>query len=126
ALALALGRRPDAADETLGALDDLDIAEPVFKPVELTQARAWVAASAGALGAAHRLLEEAADQGQRIGDRLGEAGALHGLARLGRATDVTARLGLVAAELGGGLAPAPAAHARALASGHSDAPHLVP
>jgi ATP/maltotriose-dependent transcriptional regulator MalT len=125
ALALALGQRPAAAAETLAALDDLDIGETVFKPVELTQARAWVAASSGDLGAAYRLLEEAADQGQRIGDRLGEAGALQGLARLGRAADVTARLDLVAGEIGGDLAPARAAHARALAGGDADALLLV-
>jgi len=77
-------------------------------------ARAWAAAAAGALPTAHRLLEEAADEGQRIGDLLGEASALLGLARLGKARAVIARLESVAALVKGDLATARAAHARAL------------
>src|SRR2546421_10871038 len=76
ALALALAQRPDDAAETLAVLDDLDVSETVFKPVELAQARAWTAAAAGTLSTAHQLPEEAADEGLRIAGRLGGASAV--------------------------------------------------
>jgi DNA-binding CsgD family transcriptional regulator len=123
AMALALAQRPKEAAEALAALDDLNVSQTLFKPVELTQARAWAAAAAGALPTAHCLLEEAADQGNRIGDRLGEASALHGLARLGKARSVIDRLESVAAQVGGELATARAAHARALV--HNDPEGLL-
>ncbi|HKN92090.1 MAG TPA: LuxR C-terminal-related transcriptional regulator, partial [Acidimicrobiia bacterium] len=114
ALALALAQRVDEAAETLAALDHLAVSETVFKPVERTQARAWTAAAAGDLPTARRLLAEAADDGERIGDRIGEVSALHGLARLGKARAVIDRLERVAQSIEGNLAPARAAHARAL------------
>src|SRR5207302_10422609 len=98
----------------------LDVSDTVFKPVELVQARAWAAAAAGDLPAAHRLLEEAADEGHRIGDLIGEVAALHGLARLGKGRSVISRLETVAASIKGDLAPARAAHARALLRGDAE------
>jgi DNA-binding CsgD family transcriptional regulator len=118
--ALALAQRPQEADEALVFLDDLEVSATLFKPVELGIARAWAAAAAGGLPAAHRLLEEAADEGGRIGDRLGEASALHGLARLGKAREVVARLETVAESIEGDLAPARAAHTRALVRRDAD------
>lgn len=120
ALALALGQQADAAAETLAALDDLDVSDTVFKPVERMQARAWTAAAAGDLPTAHRLLAQAADDGDRIGDRMGEMAALHGLARLGRARAVIDRIEALAESIEGDLAPARAAHARALAREDAD------
>jgi DNA-binding CsgD family transcriptional regulator len=114
ATALALAQRPGEAADTLAALDALEVSETLFKPVELAMARAWAAVAAGAVPTACSLLEEAADEGHRIGDRLGEASALHGLARLGKARTVIARLEEVTGSIEGDLAPARAAHARAL------------
>lgn len=122
-LALALAHEADEAVEALAALDALDASTTVFKPIELTQARAWVAVAAGDLPSAYRLLEQAADQGQRIGDRIGEAAALHGLARLGRARQVTARLDALVGEVEGDLVAVRAAHTRAIAA--DDAKGLI-
>ncbi|MDQ1503950.1 MAG: hypothetical protein QOD57_1677 [Actinomycetota bacterium] len=112
--ALALAREPAAASEVLAALDALDLPPTLFKPVELIQARAWTAVAAGDLTRAHRLLQEGADEGRRIGDLVGEAASLHALARLGRAPEVVDRLEAVTAGLEGDLAPARATHARAI------------
>ena len=118
--ALALAGRPEEATEALAALDALEVSATLFKPIELGIARAWTAASSGNLPRAQRLLEETADEGRRIGDRLGEASALHGLARLGRAREVADRLEAVARSIEGDLAPARVAHARALAASDAD------
>lgn len=125
ATALALAQRPQEAAEALAALDELEVSETLFKKVELTMARAWAAAAAGALPAAHCLLEEAADEGRRIGDFLGEASALHGLARLGKARAVIDRLEEVASQIKGELATTRAAHARALVGDDPDGLMLV-
>lgn len=120
ALALALAGEAREAASALALLDELDMSEILFKKVDLTQARAWVAVADGDLAGGQRLLEEAADQGERIGDRLGEAAALHGLARLGRPKEVTGRLDSVAEGIDGEIGPARAAHTRALAGGDAD------
>ncbi len=117
ALALALaGEASDAADE-LAALDALDLPPAYFGQVELIVARAWTAAASGDLAAARRHLEEAATLGEEIGDLVGASTALHGLARLGRASEVSSRLADVSAQIDGSLAPARARHAAALAGG---------
>jgi DNA-binding CsgD family transcriptional regulator len=74
-----------------------------------------VAAAADDLPRAQRLLGEAADLGEDIGDLMLAAAALHGLARLGRAREVTARLDALAAGLEGDLPASRAAHTRCLA-----------
>ena len=118
ALALALGQQAEAATEALKTLDALELPPTLYKPVELGLARAWTAVAAGDLPGAYRLLDEAAELGHRIGDLVGEASALHGLARLGRPTrDVATRLENLAGVIEGNLAPARACHARALAAG---------
>ena len=66
-------------------------------------------------------LEAAADMGREIGDRVGEAAALHALARLGRARDVRTRLVEVAAGIDGELAAARVAHTEALVTGDTAA-----
>jgi DNA-binding NarL/FixJ family response regulator len=115
ALALALSREPAEAAATLATLDELHLSPTLFKPIELIQARAWTAVAGGDLSQGLRLLEEAAAQGASTGDRVGEAASLHGLARLGRARDVSARLDELAEAVEGDLVPARAAHARGLA-----------
>jgi DNA-binding CsgD family transcriptional regulator len=116
-LAQALSGDARGAAEALALLDELSMGDILFKKVELSQARAWAAAADGDLPLAHRLLEEAVAQGERIGDRIGEAAALHGLARLGKAKEVTERLDKVAELIDGPIGTARADHARALATG---------
>jgi DNA-binding CsgD family transcriptional regulator len=90
--------------------------------VELMEARAWTAVASGDLPAARGQLEQAASLGEEIGDLVGAASALHGLARLGRAGEVAPQLAELAERIDGALAPARARHAAALAGG--DAPVL--
>jgi DNA-binding CsgD family transcriptional regulator len=121
ALASALARRADEAADELAALDALGLPRVLRDEVELLQARAWTAAAAGDLPGACAHLYGAADLGEEIGDVVGQATALHGLARMGRAQEVCSRLADVAARIDGDLAPARAAHAAALAKGDAAA-----
>jgi DNA-binding CsgD family transcriptional regulator len=119
--ALALAGHADRAAGTLSAYDALGL--PVFLLTETDhlQARAWAAAAAGDLPAARDQLAAAADLGEQIGDLIGAAGALHGLARLGHARDVAARLAALATRVDGGLVAARAAYASAVAARDSEA-----
>jgi DNA-binding CsgD family transcriptional regulator len=123
ALALALGRQPDEAAATLRALEALEVPPTLYLGADILVARAWTAVAAGNMPEGRQILEEASALGERIGDPVGQAAALHGLARLGRAKEVTAPLTTVAAQIEGDLAPARALHARALA--HRDAEGLA-
>lgn len=115
ALALALGGRPHEAADALAALDSLDLPRLLHDQVDLLGARAWTAAAAGHLTEARRRLDKAAQLGEEIGDLVGEATALHGLARLGQAKQVVDRLRTVAAGIQGELAPLRVDHTEALA-----------
>jgi DNA-binding CsgD family transcriptional regulator len=121
AQALALAGQADRAAETLAALDALGLPTVLINETEVLQARAWAAAAAGDLPAARRQLETAADFGEEIGDLIGAAGALHGLARLGHARQVSARLADLATQVDGDLVAARAAYASALAARDSEA-----
>ncbi|MDX6337431.1 MAG: hypothetical protein QOG05_4771, partial [Streptosporangiaceae bacterium] len=121
ALALALVGQADRAAETLAAHDALDPPSVLPNETDILQARAWTAAAAGDLPAARDHLVAAADLGQRIGDLIGASSALHGLARLGRAGHVAARLTALVHDIDGDLAPARAAYANAVAAGDSTA-----
>jgi DNA-binding CsgD family transcriptional regulator len=114
ALALALGGRTDEAVDTLDILDALGL-PMLWVATDTWQSRAWTAVAAGDLHRARELLEEAARTGARTEDLVGEAAALHGLARLGRAKEVVCRLEEVAGQIEGVLAPARLDHVRALA-----------
>jgi DNA-binding CsgD family transcriptional regulator len=92
---------------------------------EVMQARAWAAVAAGDLPAARRQLQVAADRGEEIGDLIGAASALHGLARLGHARDVATRLAALATQIDGDLVAARAAYASAAADGDSQALRTV-
>jgi DNA-binding CsgD family transcriptional regulator len=120
AQALALAGHADRAAGTLAALDALGVPAILINETEVLQARAWTAAAAGDLPAARQWLEMAADLGEEIGDLIGAVSALHGLARLGHARQVSARLAALATQVDGDLAAARAAYASALAARDSE------
>ena len=117
--ALALGGQLPQAREAMQRFDDLATADH-FMGVDPMQARAWIEVAAGDLPKARDLLREAADAGEVIGDYVGRASALHGLARLGRAKEVAEALAVEANRVEGDLVQARAAHARALAAGDAE------
>lgn len=117
ARAEALGRRTTQASAALAELDALALPATAWIHADVLGARAWTAAAAGDVPAACGLLTEAADWGERTGDRLGALTALHDLGRLGRARGVEARLRGLADGAAGDLAPAQVAHVAALARG---------
>jgi DNA-binding CsgD family transcriptional regulator len=121
AQALALAGQAGPAAETLAALDALGLSANLYHETDLLQARAWTAAAAGDLPAARDQLEAAACLGEQIGDLIGATSALHGLARLGRARQVAARLTALAGDVDGDLVTARAAYATAVAAGDSEA-----
>jgi DNA-binding CsgD family transcriptional regulator len=115
AQALAMTGQPERAAGALAALDALGLPMPPNLRTELLQARAWAAAAAGDLPTARARLEEAADYGQEIGDLVGAASALHGLARLGQ-RQVASHLDDLAAQVDGEFVVARAALANAVAA----------
>lgn len=115
AMALAMAGRAREARETLRAVEDLGLSATMYSAVDLQQARAWTAAASGDLRGARGGLEEAAALGRRIGDRVGEAAALHAVARLGDPQSVVERLTELSDEVEGHLVPARAAFAAAAA-----------
>jgi DNA-binding CsgD family transcriptional regulator len=119
AQALALTGQADRATETLAALDALALPKILVNEADRLSAQAWTAAAAGDLPAARAQLEAAADLGEQVGDLVGAASALHGLARLGRADQVQARLAALADEIDGDLVTARAGYATALAAQNS-------
>ena len=116
AQAQAMTGRAELAAETLAVLDAIGAPIPGSFKTDLLLARAWVAAAAGDLPAARARLEEAADFGQEIGHLVGAASALHGLARLGHARQVTSRLDELATQVDGDFVAARAAYANAVAA----------
>jgi DNA-binding CsgD family transcriptional regulator len=118
ALALALSGRPDQASETLQALESEQEGPPIlFVATDFHLARAWTAVTAGDMPAAGRLLEEAATRAETVGDLVGQASALHSLARLGHAKEVSGLLTSLAGRIEGDLVTARVAHTEALAKG---------
>ncbi len=117
ALALALAGDADGATAELAAIEALEVGPALGDEVDLRQARAWAEVAAGDIPAGVTTLHDAVALAARIGDRVGVSSALHGIARLGHAADVCERLGKVAQQIDGVLAPARAAHALALADG---------
>ena len=115
ALAFALGGHHDDARRTLAAIERLDIDPPMWTGADLLLARGWTAVATGRLGEARELLGEAAAFGEKVGDLMGAAAALHDIARLGEPTRVLAGLTDLAAQLEGKLTVARVAHVGALA-----------
>jgi DNA-binding CsgD family transcriptional regulator len=121
AQALAQAGQAGRADETLAAYDALGLPTALLNEADLLQARAWAAAAAGDLPAARDQLDAAADLGEEVGDLIGATTALHGLARLGSAGQVAARLAALADEVDGALVAARAAYTNAVAARDSEA-----
>jgi DNA-binding CsgD family transcriptional regulator len=119
--ALALSGQANEAAATLAALDALALPKILVNEADLLSARAWTAAAGGDLPAARDQLEAAAALGEEVGDLVGAASALHGLARLGRAQQVHSRLSALAAEIDGDLVTARAHYTSALAAHDSTA-----
>jgi hypothetical protein len=117
ALALALGGFHGQAAGVLAEQEAVDISPSlgVHTEVERLQARAWVAVAGQDLPTARRFLHEAVEVGARIGDHVGEAAALHDLARLGHPREAIDRLTALTTMIDGQLIHARAAHARAIA-----------
>ncbi|HVE26950.1 MAG TPA: LuxR C-terminal-related transcriptional regulator [Sporichthya sp.] len=116
ALGLSIGRRPAEAAQALAAHDGLGTVEPsFFMGTDLWHARGWAEVAAGNLPAGGDMFRSAAEIGERIGDLVGAATALHSLARIGHAKEVATRLTDLAAGIEGDLAAGRAVHARGLA-----------
>ncbi|HEY1967480.1 MAG TPA: LuxR C-terminal-related transcriptional regulator, partial [Pseudonocardia sp.] len=120
ALAYALAGRVQDAAAALDVVENRRSGRDAVFDVDLLTARAWTAVAGGNQRAAQDLFLQAADLGERIEDRTGAAGALHGLARIGRASAAVDRLTALAEQIDGELASARAAHARHLTLGDAE------
>jgi DNA-binding CsgD family transcriptional regulator len=116
AQALAMANRPSEAEETLRSLQRLGIRPSYFMGIDLLQAQGWVAVASGNLREARKIFLRAGVEGERIGDLVGALAALHCAARIGYAKEVEPGVAKLADSVEGVLAPARAAHVRALAS----------
>jgi DNA-binding CsgD family transcriptional regulator len=114
ALSLALAGDHREASRALVSADKLDVEQPQWSTTDHLAARAWAAVAEGRLGAARDQLTEAADAGERIGDLIGTAAALHDVARLGGAAAVRDRLTALASAIDGDLITARVAHVEGL------------
>ncbi|MGQ0843773.1 MAG: AAA family ATPase [Sporichthyaceae bacterium] len=114
ALALALAGDYREANRALVAADAFGSQPPQWSTTDHLAARAWTAVAEGRLSAGRAGLLEAADAGHRIGDLVGEAAALHDIARLGAPQQVEQRLAGLARRMEGDLIQARLAHVRAL------------
>lgn len=92
ALALALGGQAEAARAALREIENLETDPALWSGLELGEAQAWTAVAEGEPVLAKHLLSETAALGEKIGDLVAAASALHGLARLGDAHRVSARI----------------------------------
>ncbi len=121
AMALAVAGVPDKANETLAELDALGLPTNMGYEVEVLLARAWTWAASGDMGTARKNLEVAAELGRHVGDQLGAARALHGLARMGRARQVADQMGELSELVDGELTTARLSYVLAAAAKDSQA-----
>jgi ATP/maltotriose-dependent transcriptional regulator MalT len=114
--ARALAGDADEAELLLKELEDSSV--PLFRweDGEVERARGWIDLARGDTSGALERFRAAAAIAAGSGDRVIESAALHDIARLGPAAEVTARLTELAEVVEGPLAPARAAHARAKAA----------
>jgi DNA-binding CsgD family transcriptional regulator len=113
--ALALQGDVQTTRAVLTELDALRVPPFEFCGPEVPRARAWTEVAAGNLAQGCTHLQEAAAMARQSGAYALESGAVHDLARLGRAAAVVPRLRELAQVVEGPLTPARAAHATALA-----------
>lgn len=116
AMAHGIGGRGDAATAALRQREELGIVTSFFMGVDLLQARGWAEVAAGNVRGGAHWFREAAAAGERIGDLVGSAAALHDLARTGRPGEAADRLRELAAQIEGPMGAARAAHTCALAA----------
>jgi len=119
ALALAVNNRASDAQGVLAQLDSLNLPTPLINGIDVFLARAWTAVAADDRPQARKLLTEATEVAEDIGDLVGAVNALHLQARLGSAKAVEARLASLATQVEGELVAAHLRHTTALAA---DAP----
>ena len=115
--ALALGGRPQEAQEALRDLEELGMGPSYFMGIDFLLTQGWAEASVGNVRQAVDKFTEAGDEGERVGDLVGALAALHAQARVGYAKQVVDRLSVLAERVEGPLAAGRAAHTRALANG---------
>jgi DNA-binding CsgD family transcriptional regulator len=115
--ALALRGEVETARTVLAELDALGVPAAELTGPELLRARAWTEVAGGDIAEGQTRLHEAVAMAQAGGAWALESAALHDLARLGGAAEVTPRLRELAEVVEGPLAPARAAHAAALGAG---------
>jgi DNA-binding CsgD family transcriptional regulator len=113
---LAIGGDAEGAAEALRRDAALNLPNDCYYVVDIHLAGAWNAVAHGDLRDAALRFTKAAEAGETIGDRVGQAAALHALARIGRADEVAEGLLSVAAHVEGELVSTRAAHAVALAA----------
>jgi DNA-binding CsgD family transcriptional regulator len=114
AAAFAIGGKRRESRETLQFMDDQGLPSSNYWTVDVLQARGWTAALHGDLPAALSFLHEGARVGDEIGDLVGAAASLHGLARMGSFNGVVPQLEQHAKEIEGPMVQARLAHVRAL------------
>lgn len=114
AIALGVGGRGEDAREVLRAHDDLGVVTSFFMGVDLDLARGWADVAGGHLRSGGDRFRAAAVEGERIGDLVGAATALHDLARIGLAGEAIDSLERIAPRVEGALCAARARHARGL------------
>jgi DNA-binding CsgD family transcriptional regulator len=126
-LAIAHALTGDAASATEALRRDaaLELPNDCYYPVDREVADAWIAAANGDLRDAAHHFRRAAEIGEEIGDRVGQAGALHALARIGQAANVATALSDLTRDIEGELIVARAAHAQALTTGDATALEAV-
>lgn len=116
ALALAVAGRADEATDILADLEALPVDPVAWNAVELLEAQGWTAVASGDLQRGRERLLRAAAVGQQIGDLVGAAAALHGLARLGMAKQHQQTLRDLASRIEGALVAARSSHTVALSA----------
>jgi DNA-binding NarL/FixJ family response regulator len=99
ALALALTGMSEKASDVLADLDELHLPPNLLIETDILLARGWTAVAAGDVSIGRQYIESAVDMGQEVGDLIGATRALHSLARLGRARQVTSRLTALSGEI---------------------------
>jgi DNA-binding CsgD family transcriptional regulator len=122
ALSLSAALQGDTATarSALESLEVLELDSPPWKTTELYVARSWVHVADGDIATAVCVLREAVVSAGRRGDSVGEALALHTIARLGHPKEAVDRLSELESVMEGRLIRARSRHVRALVDDDPD------